>query len=91
MATTYYRFRLDGQLTGLVRQEVRPRKGTLYAYVADGEWVADGSLLRWFIDPGDVELVKVGEADARLAAEEYGVALDAAPARTEPLDPSEIS
>ncbi|HEY8775148.1 MAG TPA: hypothetical protein VIM33_01575 [Gaiellaceae bacterium] len=81
MATRYYRFRLDGQLHGLLR---RTENGTLEVdRVGDGEWVDDRSMLRYWYDPGDAELVEVDRAEARRAADGYGVELDAPAARVQ--------
>ena len=75
----FYRYNLDGQLDGLVRREQPDLGGQRFAYVGDSAWVADGSILRQFIDPGDIDLVEIDEAEARRVASEFGVTLDGEP------------
>jgi len=87
MAKRYFRFRLDGQLVGLLRRD-DDAKGIpdSLARVGDREWVEDADLYRHWVDPGDVELVEVDAAEARRAADGYGVKLEAASARLAPVE-----
>lgn len=96
MATRYFRFRSGGQLYGLVRRRddadgipellsrIEFRRGAGTEGV--GEWVDDASLYRYWLDPGDSDLVEVDVADANLAAAASGVKLTARSARTAPVE-----
>lgn len=87
MATRYYRIRAGGQLYGLVRRrDGASGAPVLLSYARDGEWVEDASLYRYWVDPGDSDLVEVDAADANLAAAALGVKLTAKSARVAPVE-----
>lgn len=70
VTTTFFRFRLDDQLHGLIRRvddaAGRPVELARREVVhGNARWVGDGDLFRYWIDPGDVDLVEVSEEDAR--------------------------
>lgn len=73
--TTYYRFRLDGKLEGLVRKEENRERGSVFSRAGDEGWTVDQALFRYLVEPSDVELVEVSEAEARAVAFAYGIEL----------------
>jgi hypothetical protein len=77
MATTFYRFDINGALHGLVRREQVGDAGSVFSRVGDDGWVVDQSLFRHLIDPGDIPLIEITEAEAQWAAHSYGVELAA--------------
>lgn len=75
MATTYYRFRVDGKLEGLARRRESAELGSIFARVAGGAWVVDQAIFRYLAEPSDIELVKVSEDEAQTVADSYEVEL----------------
>jgi hypothetical protein len=49
-------------------------------------WVEDATLLRWWLDPGDRDLIEVSREEARSVASAAGIELDQ-PAATAPIEP----
>jgi hypothetical protein len=75
--TRYYSFvEIDGvTYNGLVR---RTAAGGM-EYLGDGNvWVRDGTLYKYFVDPGSGDFEEISEVQAEQLAKRYGVALDAA-------------
>lgn len=78
MATSYYTFELDdGARTGLVRELLDDAGYTLERVDRAGDWVDDPELMRYFVDPGDSNLVAISRNQARKLAKRYGVELAA--------------
>lgn len=75
MATTYYRFEIDGKLEGLVRRRESAELGSVFARVSGDSWLVDQALFRHLVEPSDIPLVEVSEDDARSAAASLGVDL----------------
>jgi hypothetical protein len=87
MRTRYFRFRLNGQLYGLVRRRDNVRGiPTSLSSVEDGEWVDDADLYGYWINPGTDELIEVDAAEARRVAAEMGVEVAAKATRVAPIE-----
>ena len=76
--TTYWRTRWDdGQLRGLFRRIERDNAGSLFAYLGEKGWVSDQTLFRWWLDPGDRDLVEISREQAEAVTSAAGIDLDA--------------
>lgn len=76
MTVAYFTFALDdGTHTGLVRSTEEGEGYTLERVDRAGGWVDDPELMRHFVDPGDSQLVKVDETEARQLASAHGAEL----------------
>lgn len=72
----YFRYQIGQGLEGLVRRRDFDG-GAEFARLELGRWVRDQELARYFLDPGDVELVEVTEAEAQAVASAAGAELEA--------------
>ena len=79
--TRYYSFvEIDGvTYNGLVR---RTKEGGMEYLGEHNEWVRDGTLYRYFVDPGSGDFEEISELQAEELAKRYGTTLEALSAPT---------
>lgn len=78
--TTYWRLRLDGRLHGLFRRVTGGSQGLALAHLGESAWIDDPELLRWWLDPGDRDLVEVSREVAQAVVREVDIDAPAEPA-----------
>ena len=74
---SYWRLRLSGTPVGLFRRTDEDGLPVALAFLGLNGWVADDTLLKWWLDPGDRDLYEVDRAEAEGVALASGVELDA--------------
>lgn len=73
---TFWRLMLDGKPEGLFRRTERDGTPVEFAYLGEQGWVRDPTLLKWWLDPGDMDLIEVDRATAEGVALTAAVGLD---------------
>lgn len=81
VTTTYWRLRVEGRAEGLFRRSEQDGAPFEFAYLGEGGWISDATLYRWWLDPGDHDLVQVDRETAEGVALAAGVGLDDGAAR----------
>ncbi len=76
-STTFWRLVLDGTPAGLFRRVEEDGDAVSFAFLDQTGWVDDPALARWWIDPGDRELIEVDRSEARPITARVAVGLDA--------------
>lgn len=74
--TTFWRLRIGGKSEGLFRRTEQGGTPVEFAFLGEDGWVKDDTLYRWWLDPGDYDLVRVDRETAEAVAETAGVGLD---------------
>ncbi len=75
MATSYFTFRTSQGPAGLVRRRQAANDDTIERVTAERDWIEDGELIRYFVNPGTSFFEQVDAEQAAELAERYGVAL----------------
>lgn len=74
--TTYWRLLIAGRPEGLFRRTEQDGTPVAFAFLGEEGWVDDATLYRWWLDPGDRDLVQIDRETAVGVALAAGVGLD---------------
>jgi hypothetical protein len=77
MTTTFWRLMLDGKPEGLFRRREQDGTPVEFAFLGEDGWVNDPTLYRWWLDPGDIDLIEVDRETAEGITRTADVELDA--------------